>query len=379
MADAPAPSQPAAPPSPAPSSDAASTAPPTSAEPRLTGRAALAVFQEMEPEVSPGPKATPAPAVAAPSAPGTTGSTAASPPAAASPSAPADGSQSPPSTASPSNEPARPAAEQTPQQRAAFKALAEGQAELRRERQAFESLKGEAQAIVEWFKAVQADPTKLAEKLGADIFERGARAAAGAPPKPVDPNEQIAALNKRLDDEAKQRQQEAIQAQVAQSHQVVRGMLEKAGDGFDAVLSLNRQGEVFDAFSLYLRDQGVQVQNGRYFSRDGTPLADNFETTLVVELGKRVNAEIVQELGGLVEKVPSLRSRFAPAPAAAAAPAAPATPAAPPKDPAPPAREAPAPATLTSKHGNDAAPSVSNGRRKTIAEVDDEIAARFWG
>jgi hypothetical protein len=335
----------------------------------------------MEPEAALGPKAgTLAAAAGASSPPATTGSTAASPPAAAAPSAPADGSPSPTSTDSPSSEPAKPpAGEQTPQQRAAFKALSEGQAALRRGQQALEAERREYQAFREWDQKVRENPALLAERYGADIFEKGARVAAGAEPKAPDPNDRVTKLEQQIADERKQRETAQAQAQIRQSHAIVRGVLEKAADAAPDVLALGRENEVFDAYSLYLRNEGIRVHEGKYYARDGTPIADSFENALIVEIGKKVNAEIVQELGGLVEKAPSIRSRFAPAPAAVAAPAAPATPAAPPKEPAPPAREAPAPATLTGKHGSDAAPSVSNGRRKSIAEVDEEIAARFWG
>lgn len=341
-------------------------------EVRLAGREALAMFEDLPPEPTAPKVSTPAPVAGGQSATPTTGNTAASPPAPAEASVPAAGNPSPPSTDSPSA-----AAGDAAPKSAAFRALAEGQAKLRREQQAFDSQRAEAQSIVDWYKAVQADPSKLAEKLGADIFERGARIAAGAPPKPQDPNDRVAALEQQLAEDRRQRETYVAQAQTVQAHATVRGMLEKAGDGFGAVLALNRQNEVFDGFSLYLRNAGIQTQNGRYFDRDGTPLAENFEHELVTTIGREVNKQIVQEYGSLVEKVPELRSRFAPAPAAAA-PAV-ATPAAPPQAATPPAREASAPATITGRHVSDAAPSVSNGRRMKVSEVDDEILGRYFG
>jgi hypothetical protein len=257
-------------------------------------------------------------------------------------------------------------------------ALGEREAKLRRDQAAFDQTRQQAQGIVDWDKAIREGKLELLqERYGADIFERASRHVAGAPPKPADPNDRVTQLEQRLDSERQERERQAIQAQTAQGHQIVRGMLEKAGDDVSAVVAFGREGVVFDAFSLYVANNGIKVQNGRYFAPDGTPLADSFEADLVTSIAKKENEDIVAEYGPRIEKVPQLRSRFAPAPAAAA-PAA-ATPAAPSQASAPPAREAPAPATLTNRHGNDAAPAVSNGRRKTVAEVDDEIVSRYFG
>lgn len=381
MADAPAPSAPAAASTAAPSTPANPAPPeaatPAPAEARLVGRDALAVFMDLEPEGgAPEPPKAAAPATGS-SPPATAGTAPASGSAPAAASAPASGDQSQPSTGSPSNEPATQPGQSDGPKSSAFRALGEREAKLRREQQAFEATRAEAQAIVDWFKAVQADPSKLAEKLGADIFERGARVAAGAPPKPEDPNKKIQELTERLDNDQRQRNEAFARAQTVQAHQTVRGMLEKVGDDYAAVVAFGKENEVFDGFSLYLKNEGIKVHEGRYFASDGTPLAPDFEQKLVFACAAQVNKDLVDQYGAVVEKVPQFRSRFAPAPAAAA-PAA-ATPAAPPQASTPPAREAPAPATLTSRHGNDAAPSVSNGRRKTVQEHDDEIVAQFFG
>lgn len=336
MADnaAPSPAATETPAAPAPAAD----------PPRLVGREALALFED-------GPTETPdaKPAV--------------TPPAAAAPETPS----APVAPTEPvAKDPAPP--EQTPAQRKAFLALANEQAKLRRERQEFEAERAQAARVLEWHKRAKEDPQALAEEFGADVFERGARAAAGAPPKPADPNEEIKALRKRLDDEEAARQEAAGTARVQQGLSQTHALLTEANkDGrFDTILAKGPAvvREVFDAVAIYCRERQYQIQTKEQ------------ALELITAIGDRLEKEHADELAGLVEKVPKLRSRFAPAPAAA--PVA-ATPAAPLKDPAPQAREATAPATLTSRHGNDAAPSVSNGRRKPVSEVDDEIAARFWG
>lgn len=386
MADAPVPPATATPPAAAPANPAPpEAAPPAPAEPRLVGRAALAMFEDLEPEAAPDPKAAPAAAAAAPSPQGTAGKTDGSGPAADGQSAAAGGDPSQPSTNSPSSEPGNspaPAGDGAPKS-AAFRALAEREAKFRREQTAFEAQKAEALRILEWDKKVRENPELLAERYGADIFDRGARVVAGAPPKQPDPNDRVTQLEQRLENERQERERQAQQAQVAQAHAIVRDTLSKAeGDDHKAVLAFGRENEVFDAFSLYVRNNGIQVQNTpagpRYFDRDGALLDASFESQLVLAISGEVNKQLVEQYGPLVEKVPQFRSRFAPAPAPAPAPAV-VAPAAPPQASALPAREAPAPATITGRHGSDAAPSVSNGRRKTVAEVDDDIVSQYFG
>jgi hypothetical protein len=330
----------------APETAAAPVATPAADPPRLVGRDALALFEDGPAVPATTPKAEPAPAVPA-AAPATD----AAPAPAAEPVA-----KDPPPT------------EQTPAQRKAFLALANEQAKLRREQQAFAAQQAEAQRVLEWYRRAKEDPQALADEFGADVFERGARAAAGAPPKEPDPNARVAALEARLEQERQAAEQTANQQRVQQGLAQTQALLSEANkDGrFDTILARGSAvvREVYDAVAIYCHERKYQIQTKKQ------------ALELITAIGDRLEKEHADEVAGIVEKVPKLRSRFAPAPAA---PTVAATPAAPPKDPAPQAREATAPATLTSRHGNDAAPSVSNGRRKPVSEVDDEVAARFWG
>lgn len=346
---APATPAPAAAPNAAPQPPAAP--PPAGQDPQLTGRAALALFQDL-----PAPKDGGAPAASATGTPAS--------PAAAAPTA----------KDAPAAEP--PKDPQDPKLRQAWTKFAEDQAAFRRQQQEFQATLTEAQKIVQWHKDTTADPTKLFESHGADLAEKLVLAKRGNQPKTAE--EQLAELQEWRRQQEQGQQQAQTQQQQAQQQAVVAAevelvatwLKEAGGERFDTVLNmpagadgLTGPQKVHRAFVQYY------MPANKY---DPKQHPESTTKEILLRLGDEIEKQETEGIATAFGRLKKVASRFAPAPAASGqqqqAPSSAQT---------PPAPAAPAPPTLNGKHSGDAAPPPLR-RPRDLKQLDEEIAARFW-